>query len=145
MYLQTHSTYSFQYGTLSPERLSTLGKQTSPHRLTLTDINNMAAHAEFATGYEDHAGRRRTSGLGGVRLWVPFGRTRGRVLAGHERHAQPCRQRAHPHRHHGARIVRNAQAPTQPVPVAPSALGCGLGQEVSAAAVLNDLVIGTCA
>lgn len=48
MYLQTHSTYSFQYGTLSPERLSTLGKQTSPHRLTLTDINNMAAHAEFA-------------------------------------------------------------------------------------------------
>ena len=48
MYLNTHSSFSFKYGTLSPEALYRIALKTQPHRITLTDINTMAAHAEFA-------------------------------------------------------------------------------------------------
>lgn len=48
MYLNTHSSFSFKYGTLPPEALSIIAQKVSPHKITLTDINTMAAHAEFA-------------------------------------------------------------------------------------------------
>lgn len=53
MYLRCHSHYSFQYGTLSPGELAELAVRVAPHRLSLTDINTMAAHVEFAKNCRD--------------------------------------------------------------------------------------------
>jgi DNA-directed DNA polymerase III PolC len=48
MYLQCHSSFSFQYGSIPPDRLAEFAASCAPERLALTDINCMAAHAEFA-------------------------------------------------------------------------------------------------
>ena len=48
MYLQCHSSFSFQYGSIPPDRLAEIALSLAPGRIALTDINSMAAHAEFA-------------------------------------------------------------------------------------------------
>jgi DNA polymerase III alpha subunit len=47
MYLNTHSAYSFKYGTMQVKDLFDEARRCGVHKLVLTDINNTAAYIEM--------------------------------------------------------------------------------------------------
>ncbi len=47
MYFNCHTSYSFKYGTLSPEDLFNEARRCNVHKLVLTEINNTASYVEM--------------------------------------------------------------------------------------------------
>src|SRR5689334_8936901 len=47
MYLNTHSAFSFKYGTMQVKTLFDEARRCGVHKLVLTDINNTAAYIEM--------------------------------------------------------------------------------------------------
>ena len=47
MYLNTHTAFSFKYGTLTVQQLFDEAKRCGVHKLMLTEINNTASYIEL--------------------------------------------------------------------------------------------------